>query len=373
MIGARHSLDHVPELGKESRLQRLWTHLSFQLFRGSQMFVAEGGIYVRSRVLTRTVASSLERAGIRPNGNAYRRLTSILLLQPARGVDAVLVSAFGRFGNSVIQLGNAIKIAEFLGAKSIRYFRWDTIANSEIELPQFGLLAPIGPKNRRTISSPATLWRTEAWLSEGPLFVSSADNAPPWAKKLGEVLGLIREESDLKGEANLVVHLRSGDVFAKNPHPAYGQPPWAFYESVLRHHEWETITVVAEDDRSPCLSRINDWAASRDICFELVIAPLAETVKVLSGSSVIAASNGTFVAAIQFLDDTQRTFFCFGELIHPLLQSKGNLIFQVQDKDRHYTEEAMSNNWTNSDSQRKLMLEYPLRAVGKPERLATTI
>eukprot|EP00903_Cladosiphon_okamuranus_P010925 g10319.t1 len=42
---------------------------------------------------------------------------------------------------------------------------------------------------------------------------------------------------------NLVIHIRSGDIFTK-PHPKYGQPPLQFYLRAIEHRNWGRVDVV---------------------------------------------------------------------------------------------------------------------------------
>lgn len=44
----------------------------------------------------------------------------------------------------------------------------------------------------------------------------------------------------------LIIHLRSGDIWETTPHARYGQPPFAFYEAVLQHHDWSAVTIVTD-------------------------------------------------------------------------------------------------------------------------------
>eukprot|EP00903_Cladosiphon_okamuranus_P021969 g20199.t1 len=52
---------------------------------------------------------------------------------------------------------------------------------------------------------------------------------------------------DFEGEeaaGNLVIHIRSGDIFTSHPHPKYGQPPLQFYLRAIEHRNWDRIDVV---------------------------------------------------------------------------------------------------------------------------------
>ncbi|CAN0018677.1 unnamed protein product, partial [Ectocarpus sp. 12 AP-2014] len=44
--------------------------------------------------------------------------------------------------------------------------------------------------------------------------------------------------------ANLVIHVRSGDIFVDPVHPAHGQPPLQFYLRVLLERRWDRVDIV---------------------------------------------------------------------------------------------------------------------------------
>ncbi|CAN0165683.1 unnamed protein product [Pylaiella littoralis] len=55
-----------------------------------------------------------------------------------------------------------------------------------------------------------------------------------------------------RGAGNLVLHVRSGDIFSDKIIPYYGQPPLQFYLEVIRDAEWDRVDVVtsAPDEES---------------------------------------------------------------------------------------------------------------------------
>ncbi|CAB1107139.1 unnamed protein product [Ectocarpus sp. CCAP 1310/34] len=55
-----------------------------------------------------------------------------------------------------------------------------------------------------------------------------------------------KEEEKEEGSAgNLVVHVRSGDIFVR-PHPDYGQPPLQYYVRAIQDQEWDRVDVVTD-------------------------------------------------------------------------------------------------------------------------------
>jgi len=63
---------------------------------------------------------------------------------------------------------------------------------------------------------------------------------------------------------DLVIHIRSGDVFQRITDPTlyatpnFVQPPLSFYRSIIRDGDFKSIQIVAEDDRNPCIGALLD-------------------------------------------------------------------------------------------------------------------
>ncbi|KAG5189555.1 hypothetical protein JKP88DRAFT_206079 [Tribonema minus] len=81
------------------------------------------------------------------------------------------------------------------------------------------------------------------------------------------------------GDDELVVHLRSGDIWSEKPHKRYGQPPLSSYAAVLAHRSWKKILIVTEP--TPELLR-HPFAA---ILPAMVRQTVADTVQILDFTS----------------------------------------------------------------------------------------
>ncbi|CAM9796401.1 unnamed protein product [Ectocarpus fasciculatus] len=71
--------------------------------------------------------------------------------------------------------------------------------------------------------------------------------------------------------ANLVIHVRSGDIFADPVHPAHGQPPLQFYLRVLHERKWDRVDIVtngytdAEHRINPVIPALESRVAAGDL------------------------------------------------------------------------------------------------------------
>jgi len=349
---------------------RLFKAATFTLTRGHSLFFAEGGIYIEDRSATRAISERLasSNSGLK-DGVAYSRLGTRRTSSHELAVDVVLINSVGRLGNSIIQLGNALQTAKTLGSTRIKYFRWDAIQNAAIRFD--GVVVSMLKTSKPTNGEITKLiWRTQAFKSGAINFELQEDRPPSWAQGLSTALG--RENAAIEtAPLQLTIHLRSGDVFEQAPHPAYGQPPYAFYRRVLEHKRWKLVHIATEDDKNPCLADIQQWCDENGVAVSVSGATLSQTLDVLGASSHIAIGTGTFVPAVQLLDNNPRTFYVFANDPHPLLLCKGNRVFLVEDITRSYCTEVMQMNWANTERQRWLMKNYPVALISSPKSLTT--
>ena len=345
-------------------LARLLRPSSWRLFltRGDRFLVAFGRIYVFSIPATETFRDELSETFQGPGRRGtlfvkWPRPRSVRQVAKALG-PALLISGLGRFGNSIIQLANAADLALHVQATTVVFFRSQTlrsgsaVSQAGIGLRQHTLLPSTGFK------APTALWRSdfiEGWPNPVPLgdavVRSFRDNVFP-------SLNIQAIESQHSGSV-LTIHLRSGDVYGENPHPAYGQPPLSFYEAIIGQKNWSEVRLVSEDQESPCWGALVETCSRRGIPLRLLGESFEEALTELASASNLVASRGTFIPAILFLFPKKRRVYFFGRGFY-LLNSGHNLeLVECEDVGQQYTESNLSGDWKNTATQRDLMLTYP--------------
>lgn len=107
-------------------------------------------------------------------------------------------------------------------------------------------------------------------------------------------------------EDTLVVHIRSGDIFSARPHPAYHQPPLAWYtlcvEDFRKHYPSASIILVHEDAKNPCVNALRDWCVARGIAVSMQSKSLYEDYSWLMNARYLVESWGTFSAPARDLN-----------------------------------------------------------------------
>lgn len=168
-----------------------------------------------------------------------------------------------------------------------------------------------------------------------------------------------KTESPTLPDSHLVIHLRGGDVFGPRKPASYGQPPLAFYETLLAHEAWTGVTVVHEDEKNPVLRPLLESCTARKIPVTTHSGSVVDDIAVLLGASTLVAGRGTFMPAVVGLSRNVRRVFYFHDKfsLHPPVA--GVEIVRIIDKEGTYVQDVLSNNWENSEYQHNLMLSYP--------------
>jgi hypothetical protein len=174
---------------------------------------------------------------------------------------------------------------------------------------------------------------------------------------------------------NLVIHLRSGDIFAsKIVHSEYGQPPLSYYVCAIEHFAPLSVTLVYEDTLNPVIKALQDYLGFSNIPYNVQCADLRSDLNVLTNASALVMSRGTFAYGVLCFNDILSTLYCFSSSLEadPMLSLHLSRLFygeypsafrpsivEVTDKAGCYFDSICSANWYNSSSQKKLMISYP--------------
>lgn len=350
--------------------QRLWRRVTDRsawgnvVFRGERFFLAFGGLYVRSSRWTTDVDTNLRNHIPHvARGSAFLRWG---VLRSPQNL-AVLIDGVGRFGNSIAQVLNALEIARKLQSRSILYHRFDAIQNDSVDLGNNISLERVRPFPVARRRPPTIVWRTSA-ITPAILFCNPCEE---WFEKPRIALRnatRVRKFSGTPKQVNreLTIHIRGGDVFSRNPEEMYGQPPWAFYQRVLESQRWERVVVVSEDDRNPVVDHIAQWCLQNGIRPVNAGGSFSSAVEAISMGRNLVSATGTFLPAITYLSGGERVLYQFHVAPSPFVCNRITTVKVVRDRSEHYVKSVMSNNWENSESQKILMVSYPLENLSDP-------
>lgn len=330
--------------------------------RGSLFVVTHRRIFFRSNSETARISDLIEKGWPEARqGLAYVRWPA---LRPPSKI-AILISGIGRFGNAVTQVNNAASLARFLESSSILYFRFDAIRNRSIQLSDWLKLSRIDVFGSTPGRSPDLLWKTDSIYSSGLIFDPCDSTTRKISRSLSGAMGLDATPPKCSGNI-LTIHLRSGDIFGPQPHPNYGQPPWAFYSRVLKAQNWTEVILVSEDKGNPNWRLIAEWCHRHDVHLTPAGRELIEALRTLVIADNLVLSRGTFAPAAILLGSQSKRLFYFGDRPESLICSATHEVWQVQDRGGRYNSSVLSKNWVNSEDQRRLMVDYPESDVSSP-------
>ena len=167
----------------------------------------------------------------------------------------------------------------------------------------------------------------------------------------------IHNQAHPDSDSTLYIHIRSGDIFSKaKPHKLYVQPPLSYYNHIITEMKPEHIILVSEDRLNPCINAL---------------------LTKYTGMITHVCNPGDPKNDIAVLCRAKQIVFGMGTFSFPIMCMSGNLAkvwFPKYDNDvqgpislPHLQTMYVSlpgymkpGEWENTPAQRKLMLEYPL-------------
>jgi hypothetical protein len=159
----------------------------------------------------------------------------------------------------------------------------------------------------------------------------------------------------------LAVHVRSGDIFSDNPHPAYVQPPLSFYRKVIANlldqKLVDRVCIVAEDRRNPCIGAVEGYLTSIGVPVTMQSGTLADDVDYLRHARHVVYGFGTFGYGVSVLGGQIKTLSYFSEM--PLAYGALPNVEAVNSYRSAPGTYIKAGEWTRSPEQLRLMLEFP--------------
>jgi hypothetical protein len=238
----------------------------------------------------------------------------------------------GRLGNNIIQLKNAIQLAVSKNYNVIiprhRYFSKTYICLNK----QIGI-------NSKRISDPNNYF-------DSPTIPDIDQN-----RVLQILRGCftIKDVKALDAE-DLVIHIRSGDIFDKDPEcPGYIMPPLSYYVDIIRTNTFKNIYLIAEDRKNPCINALLELYPT--IQFEL--QPLEKDIRLILGAVNVVASYGTMIDSLLLFSNNIKRVYRPSYYLRIINQDRINYITIDLDK---YKE--ILSPWKNTAEQRETMLVY---------------
>jgi hypothetical protein len=182
---------------------------------------------------------------------------------------------------------------------------------------------------------------------------------------LDEVITILRNAFLIKDipildKNDIVLHIRSGDIFDKNPHPNYIVPPLSYYNRILSSGNYNKIIIVAEDTKNPVINELIKLYPNIDHKKQ----NLVDDIKIILGTSKIVTSFGTFIPFLLLFSKEIKDVYkpSYQQSLHSSLRG-------VHIHDTDLTEYRLHlHPWKNTKEQRDYIINHG--KTGNVERCA---
>ena len=151
-------------------------------------------------------------------------------------------------------------------------------------------------------------------------------------------------------EKDLVIHIRSGDIFSTNVHPKFIVPPNDYYKKIIDSKNPEKIYVVAEDKLNPSINFILNEYPDKAIFFS---KSLTKDINLILQAKTLVTSFGSFSAYLSYLSKNVKKVY--STHYHPVSWSNHKSIIVKCGKYR-----KMIGKWKKSKEQIKLIETFEI-------------
>jgi hypothetical protein len=248
----------------------------------------------------------------------------------------ILDGWFGRLGNNISQISNMIDIAI--------YYKHNIVFNKKHSLFNLLLIENYFSKYN---NSEVKVSENNFYYKNYPLEIYKK-NIEERNKLLKEVF-LIKDIKKLS-ENDLVIHIRSGDIFKNNkPHPRYIPPPLSYYTKHINKNNYNKIIILCEDRVNPVVNELLKLYKNAIH----TINTLNEDIKIVLSATNIIFSVGTFIPALLKMSDNIK--YVEGFDYNNKTSDKG---YNVSNNEKLKDYYIIMKPWKNTEKQRDFILTY---------------
>jgi len=243
----------------------------------------------------------------------------------------------GRLGNFLIQIKNSLHIA--------LYYKYNVILPVHPFLnTTYIIINKDVTRNDKAITDKSNFFQKgQIQNIDQSLFTLNTDKVITMVKDIFKINNVPPLDHD-----DLVIHIRSGDIFKSNPHPGYVMPPLSYYTNIIKQHNYKKIYLLAEDRLNPCINQLLELYPT--IIFKL--QSLEQDIKIILAATHIVMSYGTFIPSLLMVSNNKKDVYC------PSYSSYNNqeCTIHITDLQEYH---KMMLPWKNTDEQREKMVTYP--------------
>jgi hypothetical protein len=240
---------------------------------------------------------------------------------------------YGRLGNNIEQVKNAIQIA--------LYYNYNVI------LPSHRFF-----NSTYLIFNPSISKEAKCLFGEDNYFRNKDEKVKDQNinKTINELkkLFIIKNINPLNKD-ECVIHIRSGDIFSTCIHPKYIQPPFDYYRRIIENNKFNKIYIISKCKNNPVIEKLLNY--NKNIIFK--VQDVEDDIKLLLGSSTVVESYSTFTSSLLVLSNNIEKVF------RPNYQTD-SIIYDriILDETDLSDYKNKIGKWKNNNKQRELLLNY---------------
>jgi hypothetical protein len=249
----------------------------------------------------------------------------------------------GRFGNNILQIVRCIYYAQLNNYELISFQNHDLLIKNEIKVQ---IKSENNIENQNIIEN--DFFNLSIFNVKDPEPYIMKNIALKYIKPLLKIN--FKEHIE---ENNLYIHIRGGDIFLENPHPAYIQPPLNYYLKIINNNNYNKINIVHEDDLNPCINYLK-----KNNEYNFYSQTLEKDLELLLNAKNLIFGFGTFGFVVYLLNSNIKKIFFPKYVIDELpIGNWGNDIDLIIINIPNY---IRVGEWKNTEEQIKLMIDYNL-------------
>jgi hypothetical protein len=155
-------------------------------------------------------------------------------------------------------------------------------------------------------------------------------------------------------ENDIVIHIRSGDIFSKYPHPLYIVPPLSYYVNILNKQNFDNIYLIAEDRKNPCVNEL--LKLYPNIHFK--IQSFKNDIELILRTQNIITSYGTMVPSLLMFSKYIKHIYTTNYANSHLYSMYDNTQTHISNYSHYYT---LMKPWKNTPQQQNIMIKYNMK------------
>ena len=179
-------------------------------------------------------------------------------------------------------------------------------------------------------------------------------------KTLNILKNIFTIKSDPKNkfdDDNVVIHIRSGDIFSKKPPGHYICPPLSYYTDILNKNKFKKIYILTEDLNNPCTNKLIELFP--DIILR-INNKLEDDIMIILNTQNIICSYGTFIPCLLLLSENIRNIYrvrhdCCYNFMKDIININKNIKLNNLDYDDYKSKIIV---WKNNPDQQDIMINY---------------